>query len=90
MFYSLQAMRALEVHKVLLESGGGGLTVGQVARKMKMARSYVWMLLQRLESENQIDRVEVIKHGKAQIVYYTRMTEGEYISQVNQFVEKVF
>lgn len=86
---TLQQMRRLETHRALLASGGGE-TVRQIAKRLKVAHSYAHCLLKRLVEAGEIDRVEVIVGEKACIVYYTRWTEEIYESEAYSLIARVF
>jgi len=86
---TLQQIRRLDIHKALLESGGGE-TVRQIAKRVKLTHSYVWGVLQRLYANEEIDRVEVLIGDKACIVYYTRWTNEVYESEAYALISRMF
>jgi len=89
MYGTLQQMRRLEVHRVLLGAGEGG-TVRKVASCLKMAPSYTHGLLKRLVEAGEVDRVEVVKNDRACIVYYTRWTEEIYEGEAHALIGRIF
>lgn len=89
MTYTIKELRILDVQRALLESGGGE-TVRQIAKRLNMAHSYVWGILQALEKDGQIDRVEVTLGDKACVIYYTRWNEEFYANAVHSLLGRMF
>jgi len=89
MGYTTKEMRVLQVQSALLASGGGE-SVREVAKRCKLAYSYVWRILDELVKGEQVDKVGVIRHEKYVFVYYTRWTEEMYAEFVHELVGRMF
>jgi len=89
MSYTTKEMRMLQVQSALLASGGGE-SVREVAKRCKLAYSYVWRILDELVKGEQVDKVSVIRNEKHVCLYYTRWNEEMYADYVHELVGRMF